>query len=402
MKTYAKVGFAAAAILVLAALIGLWDAISPGNPSAVYGQVIERVQAAHSVRFKITSKTNVQGLGPVTTSCQAVMVDNPWRMRMDMDIPLMPGLPGAAPTQMVMIFDYGQKETLTYSLRGDPQKMNPLEKTALRMNMQNVPPEKLQEMEQQNILAQFHQMQAKDTQPIAEKEINGRQYPGFHSNTQGMDMDGWFDPDTKLPILLQGHMRLGNFPDSEVTMDDFVWEAPVDETLFNLTPPEGFTIRDMNIDMSEPTEQDFVAALRTAAEFNHGQFPDELSLQSLMTTITAGVARDIAQDKSPQDQSDIAKEIQDKMMKVGLQITRALRFPGNTKNGSDFHYAGKGVQVGAPEAPIFWYLPKDGAQYHVIDAQLNVQEVAKDALPQVPSVEVGPLMPTTPTPTPTP
>ncbi len=56
---------------------------------------------------------------------------------------------------------------------------------------------------------------------------------------------------------------------------------------------------------------------------------------------------------------------------------------------SDWHYAGRGVSLGAADTPVFWYRPKDAKKYRVIYADLSVHEA--DTPPRVPVVPVAQL-----------
>ena len=64
-----------------------------------------------------------------------------------------------------------------------------------------------------------------------------------------------------------------------------------------------------------------------------------------------------------------------------MMMTRGLGFVVELPREANAHYAGKGVSLGAPGMPIFWYRPKDAKKYRVIYADLSVREA--DAPPNV-------------------
>jgi len=64
---------------------------------------------------------------------------------------------------------------------------------------------------------------------------------------------------------------------------------------------------------------------------------------------------------------------------------RGLGFVVELPREADAHYAGKGVSLGAPGTPIFWYRPKDAKKYRVIYADLSVREA--DTPPSVPDAQ---------------
>jgi hypothetical protein len=77
-----------------------------------------------------------------------------------------------------------------------------------------------------------------------------------------------------------------------------------------------------------------------------------------------------------------------KIMAATTRFQRGLMFTGLLPPEADAHYAGKGVSLGAADTPIFWYRPKDGKQYRVIDADLSVRET--ETPPSVPDAQPVP------------
>ena len=77
-----------------------------------------------------------------------------------------------------------------------------------------------------------------------------------------------------------------------------------------------------------------------------------------------------------------------KIMAATTRLQRGLLFTTQLSPEADAHYAGKGVSLGAADTPIFWYRPKDGKQYRVIDADLSVREA--ETPPSVPDAQPVP------------
>jgi hypothetical protein len=70
------------------------------------------------------------------------------------------------------------------------------------------------------------------------------------------------------------------------------------------------------------------------------------------------------------------------MMEAQVKLQRGLMFAVQLPKDADSHYAGKGVSLGAADAPIFWYRPKDAKTYRVIYADLSVRDA--DTPPSMP------------------
>ena len=57
-----------------------------------------------------------------------------------------------------------------------------------------------------------------------------------------------------------------------------------------------------------------------------------------------------------------------------LKIAAGWNLPWTSCPTADAHYAGKGVKLGEPDRPIFWYKPEGAKTYRVIYADLSVKE----------------------------
>ena len=63
----------------------------------------------------------------------------------------------------------------------------------------------------------------------------------------------------------------------KITMSDMVWNVDLDQSLFSLEPPEGYTIEEKQSDASEPDERDLIKALAFWTEMSDGMFPDTIN-----------------------------------------------------------------------------------------------------------------------------
>ena len=144
----------------------------------------------------------------------------------------------------------------------------------------------------------------------------------------------------------------------------------IDESMFNLDPPTGYKVVNIQIDLSPLTEKDLTETLRLCGEL-YGAFPDTLNLQAI---------------------GEIGKRLPEKdghkTYGLGLLALRGFGFAVELPPEADAHYAGKGVSRGAADVPIFWYRPKDGKKYRVIYADLSVREAVRP--PSVPNARPVP------------
>jgi hypothetical protein len=66
------------------------------------------------------------------------------------------------------------------------------------------------------------------------------------------------------------------------------------------------------------------------------------------------------------------------VQKQTKQLEPGVTFYATLKPENDAHYAGKGVKLGTPDRPIFWYKPTGSEKYRVIYADLSVKEASAD------------------------
>ncbi len=78
---------------------------------------------------------------------------------------------------------------------------------------------------------------------------------------------------------------------------------------------------------------------------------------------------------SQPDESNLTPE---ERIKNGYKHNNGLFFFFLLKPINDFHYAGRGVVLGAKDWPICWYRPKGSVTYRVIFADLSVQDMSPE------------------------
>ena len=263
---------------------------------------------------------------------------------------------------------------------------------------------------------------AVEHESLGEKEIDGRKVVGFHISSQPHDLILWGDPKTGLPVRVE--MTSGMEGSVKATFSDFVFNVDMDESLFSLEPPAGYTVRNEKADHSPKEEKDLIEMFREYSELFDGAFPD--SLDFLTTTIIAGkkaTLRMMTQNfwegfapakgkpnevqrrkleelmlkvlEGKLNEEQIEEQVEEFIETHGLKeaqpqeteefgqaqineilqrVQRGLNFAIRLSPNADAHYVGKGVSFGTADTPIFWYRPKDSKNYRVIYADLSVRD----------------------------
>lgn len=336
----------AAAVIFILALAGVALWFHGGGTTAAFADFIQPILDAKSAKF--TMDYQVEGQPP--QNFQVTFLE-PNHLRQD--------LPGG----VVNISDFDQAKMVS---------LDPKHKRMTVMTLANLPKEKLP----QNFFAQL-QSQLLDArekpsaarEPLGEKEIDGHRVVGYRVTNPAQVLTVWGDPATGLPVRIESDTKL--IPKVKTVWTHFEFNIPVKASLFSMMPPAGYTVVDVPVDVSPPTENDLIATLRQYAQMTGGTFPDAFDtpstmrfVQKLMTKL--GVKQQ--QEPSPEQQRELMETI--------LKLNRGFMFALQLPPEADANYAGKDVKRDSPDTPMFWYRPKGTKQYRVIYADLSVREAA--------------------------
>jgi hypothetical protein len=205
--------------------------------------------------------------------------------------------------------------------------------------------------------------------------------------------DGEFYNPEKDPI---GNNPVGKDPDPRGwsymgdMLRDIVLDAKVDDSLFSLEAPEGYSVKHERA--THVTEQEWLDYLGAFVEFHDRAFPDEAvpaccNLDKL----------NAAEGKPASQQTDVEK----KYLAMHLRhqpMSTPFYFFRTTGNlfrithdfvEDSFRYVGKGVKLGEKDRIVCWYKLKDAKDantYRVVYGDLSVKDVAAKDLP----LPVGP------------
>jgi hypothetical protein len=119
---------------------------------------------------------------------------------------------------------------------------------------------------------------------LGEKEIDGRRVVGFRvHNGPGPALDLWGDPTSGMPVQVE--MVMGVDRNTKMTLTDFVFNVPMDESLFSVEPPPGYTVRTEKANqrtekanLSPEKERDLLEMFRVYTKLTGGDFPESLDL----------------------------------------------------------------------------------------------------------------------------
>ena len=260
---------AAAVVFVLAIGVAI---LFQGGGGATYAfaDFAAPILEAKTVKFKITIELKGP---PVQTLTGEMMVLDGVRTRQVTELP--------DKSKVVVIQDLSQRKSLM---------LVPASKTATVLTSTSKRKDKTPEYDASVFFRLFQLIVEKpgavEHKSLGEKEIDGRKVVGFHISNQPHGLIMWGDPKTGLPVRVE--ITSGIEGSVKATFSDFVFNADMDESLFSLEPPAGYTVtvRNVKTDVSPPEEKDLIEMFREYSRLFDGVFPD--SLDFLTTTTSFG------------------------------------------------------------------------------------------------------------------
>jgi outer membrane lipoprotein-sorting protein len=339
------VKLAAAAAVVVAVLAGL-RLFSSG--SVTFADVVEPFLTARTATFEYT--VSVEN-GPSQTS--EAMFLAPARIRR--------GHPGE--TTVVADLQQGRMVVLM-----------PAQKRAIVYEVKNVseePGELNLFLEIRNRILEARPAEDASVQSLGTQQIEGRAALGYHVEKPGLNLTVWADAASLLPIWIES--RTGP---TTYTMKNIVFNVDLDEALFSTEVPAAYSVTTMEIDGSDPEEQDLIEMFRLWAEHTDGRFPSALDARGPGEFMN--LQRKKMEESGQKPSAEQILEIQRLIMKMSRGGSFAQQLPA----GSDWHYVGQDAHLGDAGRPIFWYRPAGATTYRAIYADLSVLDVAREDLPK--------------------
>ena len=82
-----------------------------------------------------------------------------------------------------------------------------------------------------------------------------------------------------MPVRVE--MTMGIDGNLKATLSDFVFNANLDESLFSIEPPAGYTVRHEKVDVSPDEEKDLIEMFRQYTTLTGGAFPKSLDMMAV-------------------------------------------------------------------------------------------------------------------------
>jgi len=341
--------YATAAVILIAAITSLYFIAGPfGATSTVYAEVAERLHKALTMTYTVTTSMPVEGMPDVEME---VSFKEPGLMRMTMT---------------------GGYVSVMDSVQGKALSIIPAREQFIEMDMSNLPDD--QGQNHLSVIEKLRSLPDRADEELGTREIDGRTVQGFRVTEEGMTHTVWIDPKTR--ELVEVEIEFVNAPGMSGTMTDIRFDVELPDELFSITPPDGYTRLELQVDVSEASEDDLIEYLRLWSSWTKDNtFPPTINPVEL-----AKVSMEMA--KTGEFGGDQKASDQDQLLENSMKMTRGMMFVMKLPAESNSRYAGENVKHGDAETPVFWYRSEGSETYRVIYGDLSVKDVAPEDLPQ--------------------
>ncbi|MFB0554965.1 MAG: outer membrane lipoprotein carrier protein LolA, partial [Phycisphaerae bacterium] len=330
---------AAAAVIIIAVLVGLHflsDSVS--MTSTAYAEIVERLHNARTMIYTANATTEIE-----------IAFKKPGHMRTTM------------PGGFVTVIDWTQGKGLSTL---------PTRKQYIEMEMSNLPNDPAQQ--QFNVIEKLRTLPDRADEELGTREIDGRVLQGFRVTEEDVINTVWIDPQTR--DLVRVETEFINAPGMNVVMTDFQFDVELEDSLFSLTPPEGYTRVEVQADVSGVTEQDLIEYLRAWSSWTKdGTFPPTFNPMELQK---------VSMEMEQQGKFGDGQTTEQQRKRAAMTIYRGIMFLTQLPADSNWRYTGEDVKFGDANTAIFWYRPKGSENYRVIYGDLSVKDVEPENLPK--------------------
>ena len=336
----------AAALMAAAGLSYL--AFSPRAEATVtFAEVAQKLHDAHTLSFRMSVQMpEMPGKeGPLKMTGREYYKD-PGLVRSEFD----------APQAVVTIVDTNQGKILT---------LDPSSKLAMLQDW-NLDAELKRRLRDRagSQVEQLRSLAGKEGKPAGKRRIGDVEAQGFRVEADGIIWTAWIDPERKLPLVMETTVH---FQDQDIpaTLSDFQIDPKLDDSLFRLEAPQGFTLKKIDVPIAIG-EDALIHLFRVYAEESGGTFPAKVD--------DWPAYKSKEEPKGPDDP---------KMIRLVQSVAGSVAFLQFELKGT-FGYKADGIKLGDAGKVLFWYRKKGAEKYRAIFGDLHAEDVTADRLPDKP------------------
>ncbi|UCF05020.1 MAG: hypothetical protein JSV33_14040 [bacterium] len=158
------------------------------------------------------------------------------------------------------------------------------------------------------------------------------------------------------------------------TCTDFKWNADLDQSIFDMKPPEGYDVLESEIDVSDKGEDELARALGIWAEMSGRSFPADINYLGDVEKVRSMLIERFDRDGDPEEEFKQA-------MAEGHKLLKGLMFAQQRRVDGTWHYAGEGIRLGDAKVPVCWWQSEESDSFRVLYGDLRIESLAPGDLP---------------------
>lgn len=228
------------------------------------------------------------------------------------------------------------------------------------------------------MLEKLGQYSGKAQQNLGAKSIDGTKCSGFEIDLREIDPDAddgmltvWVDTESMFPH--QAEIRRNKPVPMVLKMTDFVWNAPLDDALFDTTPPEGYVNKTKPPEPIEVQVQLMVDALKLYAKLSGGNYPK-------VSQVYGDTVRDEMMKMAGFNGKMDKEWLQDPKFQEIMGATRGFgRITVLQRNNPNSKFFGKTVTPKDTDGVLLYWQLTDG-KFHVIYGDLRSESVTAEKI----------------------
>ncbi len=333
----------AAALIVAAGGLSVWAVLLAFGffSSVTFAQVAEKLRDIKSLTY--SARMTVPGATEPMVIKSEILGG---RMRNE--------LPGST----VMIMDIATSQTLILNSALKTANLTKIEVTG----QPKAPIER-------DVISEMRSLVGKKGESVGELKIGNIKAKGFRVTESGKVMTIWVDPATDLPVRMETNVEIAG-KTTNITMDDLVFDAPLDEKRFSMEIPAGYTVTKLTGSISLNIEENVVGMLRIFAKKSDGKFPVKLddwyAIAQLASADVANVDKPAKLDSESQQLMTYTGSLTSLLFKYDLRKTYDY-LPGH--------------KLGEKDAIVFWRKDLETGKLMAVFGDLSTREITKEQLP---------------------
>jgi outer membrane lipoprotein-sorting protein len=352
------------AAAILAAVAGLFYVLGT-DPQVIaeastFTKTAAKLRDARTLRYRFHQSMRVNGL-PVEMTNRLTFRE-PDRMRQETFVA------GSDAPAAITIIDTTSFDMLVLS---------PATKVATRIRNepgQTKPPSAIPMTQ---FLDSLRQLADRSTQPAGEREIEGVKAQGFLVQQAGQTLTIWIDPSRNLPLRVESEGSSMGMP-FRATFDAFEVDPKLDDSLFNLDPPAGYTLQQFQTPLLLTPEEAVATVLRAYAEATDGGFPRHLDRMEELTTAFEHRARQ--SPTPPAGNGKVVPGMDPGTLRLATAAGHLAAFLAAAEKGS-YGYRPEGARSGQADRIVFWNRVTGTDTYRAVFADFHIADVRADQLP---------------------